>query len=111
MKFLSRQEELLLLSIWSLGDSAYGIPIREHVSKVSERYWSIGAVYDVLDRLVRKGLVTTMIGAPVKARGGKSRRYYRITKSGFRSLRELTSLQERAWSGMPKTALAGKESS
>jgi len=111
MKFLSRQEELLLLSIWRLGENAYGVPIREHVSKVSERYWSIGAVYDVLDRLARKGLVTTVVSAPVKARGGKSKRYYRITESGFKSLQYLTSLQERAWSGMPKTTLAGEETS
>jgi len=111
MKFLSRQEELLLLSIWRLGENAYGVPIREHVSKVSERYWSIGAVYDVLDRLVRKGLVTAVVGAPVKARGGKSKRYYRITKSGFKSLQDVTVLQERAWSGMPKTQLVREETS
>lgn len=111
MKFLSRQEELLLLSIWRLGENAYGVPIREHVSMVSERYWSIGAVYDVLDRLARKGLVMTVIGAPVKARGGKSKRYYRITQSGFKALQDLTFLQERAWAGMPKTRLAKEEGS
>lgn len=109
MKFLSRQEELLLLSIWRLGENAYGVTIREHVAKVSERYWSIGAVYDILDRLVRKGLVSTIVGAPVKARGGKSKRFYRITKSGFIALRDLTSLQERAWTGVPETALAKGE--
>jgi PadR family transcriptional regulator PadR len=54
MKFLSRQEELLLLSILKLGADAYGVTIRQHVTKVTGKYWSIGAVYDVLNRLTRK---------------------------------------------------------
>ena len=73
MKFLSRQEELLLLSIWKLREKAYGVTIRQHVSEVTKKYWSIGAIYDVLDRLERKRLVATVIGEPTKARGGKSK--------------------------------------
>ena len=80
MKWLSRKEELLLLSIWKLKDNAYGVTIREHVSKTTDKYWSIGAIYDVLDRLTRKGLVNTVVGEPVKERGGKSRRFYKITE-------------------------------
>jgi PadR family transcriptional regulator PadR len=97
MKFLSRQEELLLLSILKLGDKAYGVPIRQHVTKLTGKYWSIGAVYDVLDRLTRKGLVSTVTGKPSKVRGGKSKRYYRITKSGLKALDEIRKLQKKAW--------------
>ena len=104
MKFLSRQEELLLLSIWKLGRDAYGVTIRQHVAGMSGKYWSIGAVYDVLDRLTRKGLVATVTSEPVKARGGKSKRYYRITKQGFKALEEVRSLERKIWLGLPKTA-------
>ncbi len=104
MKFLSRQEELLLLSIWKLRKDAYGVTVRQHVSRMTGKYWSIGAVYDVLDRLTRKGLVSTIAGEPVKARGGKSKRYYRITKQGFRELEEVRSLEKRIWLGLPETA-------
>lgn len=101
MKFLSRQEELLLLSIWKLGDNAYGVTIRCHVTELTGKYWSIGAIYDVLDRLTKKGMVSTVIGDPVKARGGKSKRFYRITKSGFKELEEVRTLQRKAWIDLP----------
>jgi PadR family transcriptional regulator PadR len=97
MKFLSRQEELLLLSILKLGADAYGVTIRQHVTKVTGKYWSIGAVYDVLNRLTRKGLVSTIAGKPSKVRGGKSKRYYRISKSGINALDEIRKLQKKGW--------------
>ena len=105
MKFLSRQEELMLLSIWKLDDNAYGVTIRKKVTDLTGKYWSIGAVYDVLDRLTRKGLVSTVVSDPVKARGGKSKRFYRITKSGFKALEEVRTLQQKAWVDLPKPAL------
>jgi len=97
MKFLSRQEELLLLSILRLRENAYGVPIRLHVCDVTDKYWSIGAIYDVLDRLTRKGLVSTISGEPEKKRGGKSKRFYRITKQGVRALEEVRELQQKTW--------------
>ena len=97
MKYLSRQEELILLSILKLDENAYGVPIRLHISNVTDKYWSIGAIYDVLDRLTRKGLVSTTIGEPEKKRGGKSKRFYRITKQGIRALEEVRELQRKTW--------------
>lgn len=108
MKFLSRQEELMLLSIWKLGDNAYGVTLRLSVTDLTGKYWSIGAVYDVLDRLTKKGLVSTVVGDPVKARGGKSKRFYKITRSGFKALKEVKALQEKAWIGLPESVV-GKE--
>lgn len=108
MRFLSRQEELLLLSIWKLRKDAYGVTIRQHVGRITGKYWSIGAVYDVLDRLTRKGLVVTYTSEPVKARGGKSKRYYRITKQGFQELEQVRSLEKRIWLGLPEAAPAKK---
>ena len=108
MKFLSRQEELMLLSIWKLDDNAYGVTIRQNVTETTGKYWSIGAVYDVLDRLTKKGLVSTVVGDPVKARGGKSKRFYKITKSGFKALEEVRYLQQKAWVDLPKPAFEKK---
>lgn len=102
MKFLSRQEELMLLSIWKLGDNAYGVTIRQYITDLTGKYWSIGAVYDVLDRLTRKGLVSTVAGDPVKVRGGKSKRFYKITKPGFKELEDVRALQQKAWIDLPE---------
>ncbi len=104
MKFLSRQEEMVLLSIMKLRENAYGVPIREHVSLTTGKTWSLGAVYDILDRLTRKGLVKTTTSAPVKARGGKSKRYYAVTRHGHEALEEARLLQERIWSGLVEPA-------
>ena len=108
MKFLSRQEELMLLSIWKLEENAYGVTIRQSVTDLTNKYWSIGAVYDVLDRLTNKGLVSTIVGDPVKARGGKSKRFYRITRSGFKALEEVRNLQQKAWIDLPEPAVQKK---
>ena len=42
MKLLSRIEEIILLSIWRLGDEAYGIAIQEEVVKVTGKngFWA-----------------------------------------------------------------------
>jgi DNA-binding PadR family transcriptional regulator len=107
-KFLSRQEELMLLSIWKLDTKAYGVTIRQNVTDLTGKYWSIGAVYDVLDRLTRKGLVSTVVGDPVKARGGKSKRFYKISKSGFKALDEVRALQHKAWIDLPEPSFEKK---
>jgi DNA-binding PadR family transcriptional regulator len=108
MKLLSRKEELLLLTIMKLGDNAYGVTIREQVSAATRKYWSIGAVYDVLDRLNRKGYVSTSVGEPIAERGGKSRRFYQITPRGYKGLEEIRELQEFMWTDLPKPAFKGE---
>lgn len=108
MKFLSRQEELLLLSIWKLKENAYGVTVRRHVSETTVKYWSIGAIYDVLDRLNRKGLVTMVIGEPSKTRGGKKKRFYRITETGYKALEDVRNLQKKTWAELPKPAVEEK---
>lgn len=105
MKLLSRQEELLLLTIWKLKDEAYGVPIREEVTSRSGKYWSIGAIYDVLDRLTRKGYVNTHISAPVAERGGKSRKYYEITEKGFAALEQVKKLHDEMWTDLPSKSI------
>jgi PadR family transcriptional regulator, regulatory protein PadR len=102
MKYLSRKEELLLLTIWKLQSNAYGVTIREHVSKTTKKYWSIGAVYDVLDRLTRREFVSTIISEPTAERGGKSKRFYQITQEGFAALNEVKELEKQMWSDLPK---------
>jgi PadR family transcriptional regulator PadR len=105
MKFLSRQEELMLLTIIKLRNEAYGVPIREEISRLTEKYWSIGAVYDILDRLARTRLVSVTVSEPVRARGGKSRRYYKTTKAGYQALEEVRALQDRTWSSFREASL------
>ena len=102
MKLLSRQEEMVLLSIWKLKGNAYGVTIREYISEVTGKYWSIGAIYVPLDRLVEKGLVSAYQGMPTKRRGGRSKRFYSITPEGMRVLNEMRQVQRILWKDFPE---------
>ena len=105
MKLLSRQEEIVLLSIWKLKGNAYGVTIREYISEITGKYWSIGAIYVPLDRLVEKGLVSTHQGLPTERRGGRSKRFYEISPEGMNALTEIKQVQETLWKDFPKAVV------
>lgn len=94
MKWLSRKEEFILLAVTYLAEDAYGVSIREYLVRMTGRYWSIGATYDVLDRLTRKGCLVSTDAEPTPERGGKSKRYYRITDKGHKALVELQKMHK-----------------
>lgn len=102
MKFLSRPEELILYAIWHLGDLAYCVPIRKEVSDISGTDWSFGAVYVPLARLEKKGFIRSRLGKPTQKRGGRSKRYYVLTKLGLQALADVRQLHEGMWVGMPR---------
>jgi DNA-binding PadR family transcriptional regulator len=98
---LSRIEEILLLTVWELGpEVAYGVPIRERVQRVLGRRMSIGAIYVPLERMVERGWLRAAAGEPTPVRGGRRKRYYRVTARGLRALRETRQMTERAWSAL-----------
>ena len=105
MKLLSRQEEVVLLSIWKLKGNAYGVTIREYISEITRKYWSIGAIYVPLDRLVEKGLVSTYQGLPTVRRGGRSKKFYEISLEGMKALLEIKQVQETLWKDFPKAVI------
>ena len=105
MKWLSRKEEFLLLAILKLRDNAYGVTIRRHVAETTGKYWSIGAIYDVLDRLARKKLVVVRTGAPLAERGGKARQYYGVTRKGHKALEEVRTIHSHMWADLPEPAM------
>jgi PadR family transcriptional regulator PadR len=97
MHLLSRAEEIILMAIVNLKDGAYGIAIREHVTKATGFKWSIGAVYAPLHRLEEKRYVETIKGEPIKERGGRSKIYYQVTSEGKEALLRIKSVNENLW--------------
>ena len=97
MKFLTRQEEMILLAVWQLGDNAYLVTIRKLLTKVTGRNWSMGAVYVPLNRLFQKGLLGDRIGEPNARRGRNKIKYYRLTSHGINSLQELEEVNRALW--------------
>ena len=88
MKFLTRQEELILLAIFHLKGNSYLVRIREHLIENTGRDWSISSVYVPLDRLTKMELLGTSIGKPTARRGGKAIKYYVITEHGILILKK-----------------------
>ena len=84
---LGEFEQLILLALAALEASdAYGVPIREIIQRRTGRSISAGAVYTALDRLSKRGLVTSRLGEPTAERGGRRKRLYRLEPAGAREL-------------------------
>ena len=105
MKLLSRIEEIILLSIWRLGDGAYGMAIREEVIKATGKKWLLGAIYGPLGRLHKNGYVLNIKGDPTPERGGRSKVYYRLSREGIRALHEIQRVNEVIWDGIDNLEL------
>ena len=83
---LGRFEEMVLLALVRLRENAYGVPIRREIAERTGRDVSFGAVYTTLERLERKGYVSSRVGEPTPERGGRAKRYFRIEAPGRRAL-------------------------
>ncbi len=105
MKILSRAEELLLLAIWKVRDNAYCVPLLTEAQKSSGKNWALSDIYIPLGRLEKKGFVESYLGEPTSERGGKRKRYYKITPEGFRALKEVREIEKAMWNGLSDAAL------
>jgi DNA-binding PadR family transcriptional regulator len=79
-------EQLVLLAVMRLDDGAYGVSIQREIAECTGRAVTPGALYTTLDRMERKGLILPRIGEPTPERGGRSKRYYVVTKVGRQKL-------------------------
>ena len=97
MNTLTRLEEHILLSVYHLKENAYLITVRDFIKKNTGKELSIGTVYVPLERLRRKGYVSTRIVKPAPKVGGRSVKYYRLTKDGLASLERMKKVHDRMW--------------
>ncbi|MFC2158316.1 PadR family transcriptional regulator [Acidobacteriota bacterium] len=102
MKYLSRPEELILLAVWKMDDDPYGVNIRRFVMDLTGKYWSIGSIYVPLDRLEDKGYLKSFLADPTPERGGKSKRFYELTKAGMTQLEEIRKIYQSVWKDIPE---------
>ena len=98
--YLGEFEQLVLVALLRLGDNAYGMKIRQELAQRAEREVAIGAVYATLDRLHAKGLVTSWNGEATPERGGRAKRYFKLTAEGERALRASRTAWARMWDGL-----------
>ena len=80
---LGEFELLVLLALMRLGNGAFGAAIHREIVTRTGRDASISAVYVTLERLERKGYVTSWFSDPQAVRGGKARRFFRLKPPGL----------------------------
>ena len=102
MRILSRSEEMILLSVWKLKEEAYCVPIQDYLEHATGKSWSFSSIYNPLDRLEKGGLLESHTSDPIKERGGRSKRIYRLTRLGQVALKEIRSIQEFLWQAAPE---------
>ena len=98
---LTKLEEFILLSVWRLGEGAYGATIYKQIVDSSGKGLSLGGVYFPLERLTRQGYLKSYTGKTTPERRGLSRRYYKVTPKGIAALEELRRINESMWAGFP----------
>jgi PadR family transcriptional regulator PadR len=79
---LGEFEQVVLLAVLRLGEKAYGVTIRAEIARCTGRSPAPGALYTALSRLEVKGLVQSRFGDPTPQRGGRAKRYVKVTKKG-----------------------------
>ena len=99
--YLTDFELMILLSVLRLGDDAYGVPIAREIETTGSRHVVLAAVYAALDRLETNGLVSSSIGDPTPERGGRAKRFFRVTPAGLRAVRQTQRALTSLWTGIP----------
>lgn len=99
-EYLGEFEHIVLLTILRLGDGTYGAMIRGEIESVTGRSPAIGAVHATLERLERKGLVSSWIGEPTAERGGKAKRHFKIEADGVLALKKARTTLDRLHAGV-----------
>jgi len=107
MKLLSRSEEFVLLAVWKLQDRAYSLPIREKISDITQQNWSLGSIYTPLERLSKRGLLTSYLTEATPERGGRHKRVYQLTDTGRQALIKIRTIEQAMWAGVTGLALEG----
>ena len=101
-------EELVLLGILIAVPEAHAPALQSVLAAEAGRDVSLGAIYTALERLGRKGLVSSHLGDPTPVRGGRRKRHYKLTPQGLEHIREARDVRERMWQKASADILKGE---
>ena len=94
-------EEMVLLTVGTLQDNAYGVTIKGALEESMKKNISLGALYAALQRLEEKGWVDSRVGGITEKQGGRRKQYYDITKEGVLALEEVRSMRNELFDKLP----------
>ncbi|MBS1681048.1 MAG: PadR family transcriptional regulator [Bacteroidetes bacterium] len=95
--YIGEFEELVLLTVASLSESAYGNSIKEQIEARTDRSISLGALHATITRLEEKNYLKSRLGEPTQERGGRRKRFFEVTHQGKVALHHIKELREDLW--------------
>jgi DNA-binding PadR family transcriptional regulator len=98
-------EEMVMLITALLDKEAYGLAIVDEIKRQTGKKATIGAVHSTVARLEKKGLLETYMGGATKERGGRRKRFIRITNAGKTLLIASRDTKVNLWSQIPDLAI------
>ena len=99
---ISQFELLVLLATAHIGDDAYGVSIANAIEHASGQQTPLASVYRALRQLEAKGLVRTRLGDPTNERGGRAKRFFKVTGKGLKAVKDTQRAFTALWSGIPQ---------
>ena len=99
--YLGEFELMVMLVVIRLGDEAYGVPISTELQRTTGREVALGSVYAALERLEQKAMISSTLGDPTPARGGRAKRYFRATPQGKMAVNMTRAALANLWQGIP----------
>ncbi|MEQ8245138.1 helix-turn-helix transcriptional regulator [Fulvivirga sp.] len=103
MTQLGNLEEMILLLVLKFNEGeAYAVSIAAEYEKEMHKSISIPAVHTVLKRLETKKFIDSRLGEATQLRGGKKKRLYNVTQSGYEVLQEIQKSRSNLWAAVPK---------
>lgn len=101
-KYIGELEEIIMLTIGILGEDAYGLAIKKEIDERLNRKVSMGAMHTGLYRLEKKGYLESWMGEATSVRGGKPKRYFKVTMHGQQVLKDTMDDRTRLWKSIPE---------
>ena len=98
--YLGEFEQMVLLAVARLEGDAYGMAIVEELTETTGTEPAVASVYAALDRLERRHLVSSEIGAPTPERGGRAKRFFSLLPAGAVALQRSRDALDALWDGL-----------
>ena len=103
--FLGEFEEVVLLVVAACTGQAYGVTIWESIQRYTGRTVTMSAVHATLYRLEDKGFLSSEMGGATAERGGRRKRFFKVTAYGSKALLEIQQIRQELWQAIPSGRL------
>ncbi len=100
---LGEFEELVLLVTVARPEEAYSVGIAKVLEEVAGRKVVHSVVHASLNRLVKKGFLTSEMKPGSQKRGGRRKRVFEITSAGMKALEKVKDQRDNLWAMIHST--------